>query len=351
MKKILALLLCLVMICTMLPTWVLAEESSAVETEVTPTEEILDAEAAESTETEADTPIDPVGEADPAENHQDYVSGEEQAEVLMPEEPSAEPADTTTEPAGEGDSAATESPEAEQINQNREEAEAVEDEADIPAEPTENESLSDESFAEEEEEFELLADASSGTCGDNLTWTLDDAGTLTISGTGAMKDLSWGTLVDWKNAKVAIIENGVTTIADNSFTSCTDLERVTIPNTVTNIGYWAFNGCNKLTEVTIPGSVKNIEMRAFADCHGLTKVTIENGVESIEGGAFDGCAPAELPRTRSSVSVSMRCSASPMSRRWVSGRRPPVRSPVRMPRASASPAGVAGRLWARHSLK
>ena len=25
--------------------------------------------------------------------------------------------------------------------------------------------------------------ATSGTCGDNLTWTLDDSGTLTISGT------------------------------------------------------------------------------------------------------------------------------------------------------------------------
>ena len=27
----------------------------------------------------------------------------------------------------------------------------------------------------------------SGTCGKNLTWTLDDEGTLTISGTGEMK--------------------------------------------------------------------------------------------------------------------------------------------------------------------
>ena len=26
--------------------------------------------------------------------------------------------------------------------------------------------------------------ATSGTCGDNVTWTLDDSGTLTISGTG-----------------------------------------------------------------------------------------------------------------------------------------------------------------------
>jgi len=28
----------------------------------------------------------------------------------------------------------------------------------------------------------------SGTCGDNLTWVLDDEGTLTISGTGDMND-------------------------------------------------------------------------------------------------------------------------------------------------------------------
>ena len=34
-----------------------------------------------------------------------------------------------------------------------------------------------------------------GTCGDSLTWTLDDAGTLTISGTGPMEDYSW----DWES--------------------------------------------------------------------------------------------------------------------------------------------------------
>ena len=30
----------------------------------------------------------------------------------------------------------------------------------------------------------IASAATSGTCGDNLTWTLDDNGTLTISGTG-----------------------------------------------------------------------------------------------------------------------------------------------------------------------
>lgn len=37
----------------------------------------------------------------------------------------------------------------------------------------------------------------SGTCGENVTWTLDSAGTLTISGTGLMKDYINGNLAPW----------------------------------------------------------------------------------------------------------------------------------------------------------
>ncbi len=33
--------------------------------------------------------------------------------------------------------------------------------------------------------------AASGTCGENLTWTLDSAGSLTISGAGDMTDYSY----------------------------------------------------------------------------------------------------------------------------------------------------------------
>lgn len=32
----------------------------------------------------------------------------------------------------------------------------------------------------------------SGTCGEDLVWTLDDAGTLTISGTGEMEEKEYG---------------------------------------------------------------------------------------------------------------------------------------------------------------
>ena len=50
----------------------------------------------------------------------------------------------------------------------------------------------------------------SGTCGENLTWTLDDAGTLTISGTGAMSYsfAPWGYLRGI--IKKVVIKDGVT---------------------------------------------------------------------------------------------------------------------------------------------
>ncbi len=37
-------------------------------------------------------------------------------------------------------------------------------------------------------EVSNLRTTGSGTCGDNVSWTLDDEGTLTISGTGDMED-------------------------------------------------------------------------------------------------------------------------------------------------------------------
>lgn len=67
---------------------------------------------------------------------------------------------------------------------------------------------------------------SSGTYGDNLTWTLDDAGKLTISGTGAMEEcfVPWYGLRD--SVKTVVIENGVTSIGEGAFDGCTSLSDV-----------------------------------------------------------------------------------------------------------------------------
>ena len=133
-----------------------------------------------------------------------------------------------------------------------------------------------------------------GTCGENLTWTLDSEGTLTISGTGAMTDYSYDSKVPWFNSrssiKSAIIESGVTTIGESAFYVCVSLTSVTIPDSVTSIGGGAFGSCISLTNVTIPNSVTTIGDYAFSGCFRLTSVTIPDSVTTIGGSAFDDCS-------------------------------------------------------------
>jgi hypothetical protein len=194
--------------------------------------------------------------------------------------------------------------------------------------------------------------ASSGTCGDNVTWSLDD-GTLTISGTGDMEDYNRNSPLPWYSKKSSIksvviksgvtsigngafsyctslekievdsnnknytsvdgvlfnkekttlirypegknnttyeIPNGVTSIGDSAFPFCNSLTSVTIPNSVTSIGNSAFFGCDSLASVTIPDSVTSIGNEAFSSCDNLASVTIGNGVTSIGDGAFDFCS-------------------------------------------------------------
>ncbi len=133
----------------------------------------------------------------------------------------------------------------------------------------------------------------SGTCGENLTWTLEDD-TLTISGTGEMAEYAqYGETSPWylyrNNISRVDIKDGVTAIGEWAFYDCADLESVNIPNSVISIGRAAFYGCTGLTSVTIPRSVESINNKAFYDCTGLTSVTIPDGVTTIEGHTFSSC--------------------------------------------------------------
>ncbi|MBR2783068.1 MAG: leucine-rich repeat protein [Firmicutes bacterium] len=134
----------------------------------------------------------------------------------------------------------------------------------------------------------------SGTCGadgDNLTWTLDNAGTLTISGTGAMAEYSFYNSAPWdSSATVLVIGNGVTSVGSVAFYYCSRLTSVTIPDSVTSIGDYAFSGCSNLTNVTIPDSVTSIGEGAFQNCNGLTSVNIPDSVTSIGNYAFCKCS-------------------------------------------------------------
>ena len=137
----------------------------------------------------------------------------------------------------------------------------------------------------------------SGTCGekgDNLTWTLDDNGVLTISGTGKMKDYDrYYTVAPWKKSEYAdkiqyvLIKGGVTGIGNYAFSGC-NIIVAAISKSVTNIGDSAFSGSG-LTSITIPGSVASIGTYAFSENNALMNAVISSGVLKISSSMFYNC--------------------------------------------------------------
>ena len=128
----------------------------------------------------------------------------------------------------------------------------------------------------------------------NLTWKLDADGTLNISGTGAMKDYDSDSnpspIYNNSDVKEVVIEDGVTSIGNKAFDSCSSLTSITIPNSVTSIKAATFYGCTSLTSITIPDSVTSIGYATFTGCSSLTSITIPDSVTSIGYATFAGCS-------------------------------------------------------------
>ena len=164
--------------------------------------------------------------------------------------------------------------------------------------------------------------AATGRCGDSITWTLDDSGNLTLSGSGEMWNNGYddSPFKDYEIRK-ATVEYGITSIGESAFSGCSGLEKIAvesgnscydsrdncnsiidtetntlivgcknsvIPNSVTSIGYYAFYGCSGLTELTLPDSVASIGDGAFICCSDLSKITSLAEIPPMCGsGVFD----------------------------------------------------------------
>ena len=157
--------------------------------------------------------------------------------------------------------------------------------------------------------------ASSGNCGDsgsNVTWLLDDNGTLTISGSGKIEDYRSDIDQPWYSNRSditsVVIEPGVTSIGSLAFYECSNLTSITIPSGLTSIGEQAFGNCTGRTSITIPSGFISIGDYAFWNCTGLTSITIQNGVTSIGTGAFWNCTgltSITIPSSVTSIGVNV----------------------------------------------
>ncbi|MBQ6066779.1 MAG: leucine-rich repeat protein [Clostridia bacterium] len=98
--------------------------------------------------------------------------------------------------------------------------------------------------------------AEKGVFAGNLTYTINDYGTLTISGSGAIPDYDpdaepfpWRTTT--KSITKIRIENGITEIGNHAFSGCTEVSEVEILDSVKRIGDYAFKDCTSLDTVEI----------------------------------------------------------------------------------------------------
>lgn len=136
----------------------------------------------------------------------------------------------------------------------------------------------------------------SGSCGNRVKWTLSSDGVLTISGTGMMKDYNNNNfnITPWYNLRSSIekvvIEDGVTSIGDFAFESCSKLTSITIPDSVSSIGHSAFAACYSLTSVTIPNRVTFIDGWTFYACVSLTSIIIPDSVERFAANWLRDCS-------------------------------------------------------------
>lgn len=182
-------------------------------------------------------------------------------------------------------------------------------------------------FAEDENSgaVKIIAKGNCGADegGENLKWTLDNNGVLTISGSGAMKDYTWDESLhpDWyiyhkDDIHSVVLDNKITHIGDYAFDKCTNIESVrytgyagnagiALPKNVTTIGKYAFSDTGVTGTLKLPEHLTEIDSFAFYHCGKLNgELKLPDTVKEIGGFAFHSCGftgKLELPASLENI--------------------------------------------------
>lgn len=134
----------------------------------------------------------------------------------------------------------------------------------------------------------------SGNCGENATYYLSSDYILTISGTGALS--SAPAVSTYKTQiKGLVVEEGITTLAENLCYGFSNLETISLPSTLTTINKQAFRDCKLLTEVTLPAALESLGISAFESCTSLSSIIFDpnSKLTVLDNYAFYKCTSME----------------------------------------------------------
>lgn len=90
--------------------------------------------------------------------------------------------------------------------------------------------------------------------------------------------------------KSIYIPDTVIAMGINCFESCTQLSGVVVPKDITAIPNWSFYRCSSLESVGLPDGLSSIGAGSFHTCTSLANITMPSGVVDIGNNAFNGCS-------------------------------------------------------------
>ena len=85
------------------------------------------------------------------------------------------------------------------------------------------------------------------------------------------------------------LPGALTTLGEEAFRECVNLEEVSIPNALTVIPAYAFADCTSLTTLNLYAGLERINDFAFSGCSSLAAVTIPATVERLGQNPFKNC--------------------------------------------------------------
>lgn len=213
------------------------------------------------------------------------------AENLLEGEAAIESGETEMEPSS------AVSPDEEETLENAEDIPQEEEKDGAPADSVSGAAPT--ADAQETTEPEAEKSTVRGVCGDELEWSLDSEGVLTILGRGEMLDYSEDSAAPWaeyaSEIRKVVVEQDAVSIGDYAF--CGDyanFKELVLPDMLTRIGEKAFSGCAALENVELPHGLTEIGANAFESCGGLKlAMTIGEGNEALLRAMNGGEAPEE----------------------------------------------------------
>ena len=151
--------------------------------------------------------------------------------------------------------------------------------------------------------------------GDNITWNFDGStGTLTLSGSGEMYNLSPGEGAEWHayydKVKRIVINKGISSIGTNAFYGLDQAESIDIPDSVKTIYPGALQGCESIKELYLPNGLTSIGTRAFLFMISCEKFSIESPEQGTsfytkDGVLFNGTTLIYYPQSKADMSYTI----------------------------------------------